>query len=140
MFNKSFNAQTQSAQMNDHRDIAKNPFVRYTKATIETQLYTVATIIATPGVEVQLIADKAMELVLLNDAMELFKLGTEVGFDVQPDTKAVTVLEHLTGKTWQELNAPTTSDRVADTMNSFFGKALGVINKGATKLAEKTQR
>lgn len=137
MMNK---ANVQNAQVESHRDITKNPFVRYQQATIDAMIASTLAIMTTPGTELQLIADKAIELTLLNDAKGVFAAGVDAGLEIAPTTTAVSVIEELTGKTWQELNAPTTADRIASGVSGFLNKALNAVSKGAQSLADKTKR
>lgn len=138
MMNKNTN--TQAIQVEAHRDITKNPFVRYQKATVDAMIQATLAIMTTPGTELQLVADKAIELTLLNDAKQVFETGVDGGLEVTPATTGVWVIEQLTGKTWKELNAPTPADKIATGVSSFLNKALNSISKGAQSLADKTKR
>lgn len=131
---------TQQPQVTDHRDITKNPFLRYQLTTTEAMVQSCVSIITSPGVEPQFLADKAMELVLLNDAMEVFEAGRIAGLEITHSTKGVWVIEQLTGKTWQELNAPTLANKASDAFGSLMGKAMDNIHRSASKLAESTKR
>lgn len=134
------NNNTQSTQVASHRDITKNPFVRYQASTVDAMVQATLAIMTAPGTELQLIADKAIELTLLNDAKGVFAAGEEAGLEITSATTGIWVIEKLTGKTWKELNAPTPADKIANGVSGFLNKALSAVSKGAQSLADKTKR
>lgn len=139
MFNKVFNEKTQSAQVAASRDLTKNPFLRYTKASIELKMDFASKLMMDMSIQPQLRSDKAFEFLLLSDALEVFSVAGDQ-LEVNDSTTAVDILVAVTGKSWEELNAPTVADKVAEKTSSFLDKALGKLNKVATKLAEKTAK
>jgi hypothetical protein len=124
----------------EHRNIAVNPFVRYKESTIQGLLNQAIIVVQTPGTEVQLIADTAVQITLLNDGLGVFNAGREAELEMTENTTGIWVIERLTGKTWKELNAPTLADKAAQVTGSVFNKFLNAVSKGASSLADKTKR
>lgn len=122
------------------RDITKNPFLRYTTASLQLLMIQSATIIQTPGVQAQLLADESNALVLMNDALEVFQVAQLGGLSVKSSTTGVDLIEQITGKTWKDLNDPSIVTHGKEMFDSFVGATLSAVNKAASKLAESTKR